>query len=127
MKKIIFAGLLISLKVFAQAPRPTLKDTSAEVNKSLPQIYDHATKLTATTIENNNIIYHFIVGATQKEFDNALPKVKAQVQSTICSKRVEKSILMDHKANIVYRYESDRGNSLGEFMLKPEQCSKTRQ
>lgn len=112
----------ISLKVSAQIPRPSLKDISTEVNKSLPAVYDHATKLTTTTVENNNLYYHFVVAATQKEYEGALPKVKAQILKTICSKKVERSILKEHKANIVYRYESDKGLSLGEFLVKPDHC-----
>lgn len=121
MKKLIPA-LLISLPLLAQVTRPSLKDISVLENKSLPQIYDHATKLNTTTVENNNFYYHFLVGATQKEFDFALPKVKAQILKTICSRKTERTILKEHKANIVYRYESDKGISLGEFMVKPDFC-----
>jgi hypothetical protein len=108
----------------AQISRPSLKDISTEENKSLPQIYDHATKLNTTSVENNNFYYHFLVGATQMEFDLALPKVKAQILKTICSRKIERSILKEHKANIIYRYESDKGLSLGEFMVKPEHCAR---
>ena len=108
----------------AQISRPSLKDISTEENKSLPQIYDHATKLTTTTVEHNNFYYHFLVAATQKEFDFALPKVKAQILRTICSRKTERTILKEHNAVIVYRYESDKGLSLGEFMVKPQHCSK---
>ena len=118
----LITALLITLPALAQVPRPNLKDISIEENKSLPQIYDHATKLTTTTVEQNNFYYHFLVGATQKEFDFALPKVKVQILKTICSRKTERIILKEYKANIVYRYESDKGMSLGEFMVKPDFC-----
>lgn len=123
MKKHLLA-LFVTLPVLAQVPRPSLKDISTEENKSFPQIYDHATKLIKTTVENNNFYYHFLVGANQKEFDFALPKVKAQILKSICARKTERTILKEHKANIVYRYESDKGMSLGEFMVKPQHCPK---
>ncbi len=118
----LLLSIAFSFSLYAQVPRPSLKDASSEINKTLPQIYDHATKLTTTTVENNNLYYHFVVAATQKEYEDALPKVKAQILKTICSKKVERSILKEHKANIVYRYESDKGLSLGELQVKPDHC-----
>ncbi len=103
---------------------PTLEETSNKLNKDLPEVYDPVTKLRTTTVENNNIIYNFLVDANQKEYDWAMPKVRNQVMSTICSKSRERTILKGHKANIVYRYENVKGQSLGEFMIKPEQCAR---
>lgn len=90
----------------------------------MPQIYDHATKLITTSVENNNFYYHFLVGATKKEYDFFLPKVKSQILKTICLRKTERTILIEVNANIIYRYESDKGISLGEFMVPPEHCSK---
>lgn len=46
----------------AQLDRPSLKEVSQEVNRSLPQVYDHATKLVSTSVENNlankGLIHH---------------------------------------------------------------------
>lgn len=119
MKKIMFILLWIHSQAYSQTQ---LKDASDQINKSLPEIYDHATKLMRTTVENNNIFYHFILNATETEFSYALPKVKAQVLSTICSKPQERTILQKYNANIVYKYESTKGTSLGEFMVKPDFC-----
>ena len=68
MRGKIFLSLLLTIPAMAQISRPSLKDISTEENKSLPQIYDHATKLNTTSVENNNFYYHFLVGATQMEF-----------------------------------------------------------
>lgn len=102
----------------------SLKDISDKWNKDLPEKFDSITKLQKTTTENNNFIHHFIVDANQFEFDTALPKVKQQIMSSICSKPREKHLLNVQKANLVYRYESIRGLSLGEFMVRPEHCSR---
>lgn len=99
-------------------------ELSSTINKSLPETWDHATKLLRTTVENNNIFYYFVLKANEDEYKWALPKVKAQVLRTICSKPREKSILKDYQANIVYKYESDKGLTLGEFMIKPDHCHK---
>lgn len=123
MKKFLLC-FLISLSSYAQVARPTLTELSSTINKSLPETWDHATKLLRTTVENNNIFYHFVLKANEDEYKWALPKVKAQVLRTICSKPREKSILKDYQANIVYKYESDKGLTLGEFMIKPDHCHK---
>lgn len=122
LKKTFFLSLMLMTSVMAQPVRPNLKEVSSEVNKSLPEIYDPVTKLISTTVENKNFKYHFIVDATDKEFKWALPKVKAQILKTICSKSTERSVLKVHKANIVYSYENVKGQSLGEFMVRPEHC-----
>lgn len=122
MLKIIF--LLMALNTFAQTSGQSLQELSAKINKTLPEIYDHATKLMSTTVENNNFYYHFMLKATKKEYKGALPHVQAQILKTICSKPTERTILLGHKANIVYRYENDKGQSLGEFMVRPSHCQK---
>ncbi|MCM2349391.1 MAG: hypothetical protein NDI69_05165 [Bacteriovoracaceae bacterium] len=122
MLKIIF--LLMALNTFAQTSGQSLQELSAKINKTLPEIYDHATKLMSTTVENNNFYYHFMLKATKKEYQGALPHVQAQILKTICSKATERGILLGHKANIVYRYENDKGQSLGEFMVRPGHCQK---
>lgn len=113
--------LLLSLSALAQVPQ-TLEEVSARLNRDLPEIYDPVTKLRTTTVENNNLVFNFLIDATQKQYDWAMPKVKTQVLSTICSKGRERSILRDHKANIVYRYENVKGQSLGEFLIRPDHC-----
>jgi len=111
-----------SISAFAQMPRPTLEEASNTMNKDLPEVYDHVTKLRKTTVENNNLIFNFLVDANQKEYDWAMPKVRKQVMSTICSKSRERNVFKVHNANIVYRYENVKGQSLGEFMIRPEHC-----
>jgi hypothetical protein len=123
MKKFLLC-FLISLSSYAQVARPTLTELSSTINISLPETWDHATKLLRTTVENNNIFYHFVLKASEEEYKWALPKVKAQVLRTICSKSREKSILKDYQANIVYKYESEKGLTLGEFVIKPDHCHK---
>lgn len=115
--------LLISSAI-AQPDRPTISEVSKNLNKELPQVYDHATKLMTTTVENNNFIYHFTLRATEIEYKMALPKVKSQILSTICSKKRERSLFEDHKVGLVYRYESERGTTLGEFLVRPEHCER---
>ena len=123
MKKLLLC-YLICLSAFGQVVRPSLTELSVNINKDLPEVWDHATTLLRTTVENNNIYYHFVLKASEEEFKWALPKVKAQVLKSICSKGREKSILKDYRANIVYRYESDKGPTLGEFMVKSDHCHK---
>lgn len=124
MLKLSFLSLsfLLLSSALAQPERPSLKDVSTEVNKSLPEIYDPVTKLVSTTVENQYFKYHFIVDANDKEFTWALPKVKAQILKTICSRFPERKILKEHKANIVYSYENVKGQSLGEFVVQPGHC-----
>ncbi len=112
---------LFSVQLMAQS---SLGELSQKVNKDLPEVYDHATKLMRTTVENNNFKYHFIVGGTKAEFESAFPKVKGQILKTICSHRREKTILTVHKAGILYSYENVGGQSLGEFLVKPDFCSR---
>lgn len=116
---------LLSMPVLAQIP-VSLEEVSSRINRDLPEIYDPVTKLRTTTVENNNLIFNFLIDASQKQYDWAMPKVKTQVLSTICSKGRERSVLKDHKANIVYRYENVKGQSLGEFLIRPEHCSPSR-
>lgn len=116
--------LLIFLSVSVYAQQPSLEELSNKMNKDLPEIIDPVTKLQKTTVENNNLYFNFIVDAKEKEFSWALPKVKSQILSTICSKGKEKALLVNHRANLVYKYESVKGTSLGEFMVRPEHCSR---
>jgi hypothetical protein len=114
--------ILFLFSVQLMARPESLQELSHKVNKELPEVYDHATKLMRTTVENNHFKYHFIVGGTKAEFEFAYPKVKAQVLKTICSHSREKFILTSHKAGIIYSYENVRGQSLGEFMVRPDFC-----
>lgn len=102
--------------------RPSLEEVSVKVNKKLPKKYDHITKLIKTSITNNVFYYHFLVGATREEYKQAEPLVRTQILKTICSKTPERTILLKHKANIVFQYETPNGESLGQFMVKPEHC-----
>lgn len=121
MKSIGSICLLIGLNAFGQT-RPTLQEVSQKLNKELPENYDHATRLVSTSVENNNFYYHFILKATVEEYQKALPMVQSQIMKTVCSRPREKTLLKDYKANIIYRYESEKGTSLGEFMVRPEHC-----
>lgn len=114
--------IILFLLLICSAHAQNLEEFSQKLNKELPQNYDHITRLQRTTVENNNFYYHFIVGVTQEEHDRVNPKVKAQILKTICSKPREKALLKNYKANIVYKYENDKGQSLGEFMVKPDHC-----
>lgn len=114
--------MLLPFLVHAQAGRTSLKDLSSQINKSLPEVIDRMTKIQRTTVENNNVVYHVLVDASHKEYDFTIDKVKNQVLKGACKNRWQKSILKDHKTNIVYRYENTKGQSLGQFMIKPEQC-----
>lgn len=111
--------ILFSVQLFAN---PALEAMSQRVNTQLPEVYDHATKLVRTTVENNNFKYHFVVGATKAQFAVAYPKVKVQILKTICSHAREKSVLKVYRAGILYSYESTRGEALGEFLVKPDHC-----
>ncbi|WPU66649.1 hypothetical protein [Peredibacter starrii] len=93
------------------------------MNKELPEIYDHMTKLMRTSVENNNFKYQFLINADQKEYNWALPKVRSQILSNICKNSRQKAILKNYSANIVYSYENVKGQSLGEFMVKPDHCN----
>lgn len=122
MKLVIFG--LFSICAFAQGLRPTLEEYSLRLNKELPEVYDPVTKLLKTTVENNNLIYHFIVDANHAEFNWAFPKVKTQILKTVCANSREKFVFKELKANLVYRYENVKGQSMGEFMVRPEHCPK---
>lgn len=111
-----------SISAFSQMVKPTLDEVSTKLNADLPEVYDHVTKLRKTTVENNNLIFNFLIDANQKEYDWAMPKVRTQVMSTICSKSRERTVFKVHNANIVYRYENVKGQSLGEFMIRPDHC-----
>ncbi len=119
---LITLTLLLSMSIGADVKRPSLKEYSDKINKTLPEVYDPVTKLISSSVDNNNFSYHFILAATRTEFKNALPKVRTQILTSVCSAPREKFILKEYKANIIYRYESLRGESLGEFMVKPEHC-----
>lgn len=113
---------LLSTVSFGQT-RPTLEEISKEMNKDLPEIYDHMTKLMRTSVENNNIKYQFLINADQKEYNWALPKVRTQVLNNICKNSRQRTILKNYQANIVYSYENVKGQSLGEFMVRPDHCN----
>ena len=112
--------------LFAQIGRITLYEVSNKINQNLPEIYDPVTKLQRTTVENNNLIYHFLIDAGQKEYDWALPKVKTQILSNVCTNQNQNSILSEHQANIIFRYENTKGQSLGQFMVQAGHCKKRR-
>lgn len=118
--KLFYLILFLSASSFAQMS--DLKIQSEKMNKELPEIIDHITKLRATTVQNNDLYYHYLVNATQQEFNLAFPKVKAQILKTICTQKREKIILKSLKANIVYQYENLKGQSLGEFLIRPTHC-----
>lgn len=102
----------------------TLEDVSARINKSLPENYDPVTRLRRTTVENQYLIFHFLLDAEKSEYQWALPKVKTQVLKTICSQSREGSVLKVQKASVVYRYENVKGQSLGEFLVTPAHCQR---
>jgi len=110
------------LMVLQFAMASPLDELSVKLNKDLPEVYDHATKLMRTTVENGSFVYQFIVGANKEEYAFAIPKVRTQVMSTVCKHAREKSILEKYKASIVYRYENVKGQSLGEFMIPAGHC-----
>lgn len=110
--------------VLAQVQGKNLKAYSEEINRTLPVVYDRITKLKTTTVENNDLSYHFLIDVTEKEFEETVPKVKGQVLGSICSRSQERIVFQQYKANIIYRYENVKGQSLGEFMVRPDHCSK---
>ncbi len=118
---IVFMSMSLT-SAFAQINRPTLNDISLKMNKDLPEVWDPVTKLISTSVQNDNLYYHFKIDATQAEYDKFIPKVKAQVLSSVCSKSREKFLLKELKANLVYSYESVKGGSLGEFMVRSGHC-----
>lgn len=120
--RILAILFVFSVNTSASNPPKTLAEISANLNKSLPEIFDLVTKLVSTSVENNNFKYHFIIKANHKEYSWALPKVKSSILETICSRPREKLLLKQHRANIVYSYENVEGHFLGQFMVKPEHC-----
>lgn len=110
------------LTQLSQAADGTLSSYSQTINKNLPEKFDYITVLRTTTVENNHLYYHFLLNATEEEFKGAFPKVKAQILKTVCTQSREKAILKGFKANLVYRYENQKGQSLGEFMIRPAHC-----
>lgn len=121
--KLILILLMFSLSdLFAQSQQLTLGEYSTQMNKEFPQVYDHATRLVSSSVENSNFIYHFQLRADQSEFRSALPHVKEQILKTVCAKPKDRVLLTVYKANLVYKYENDKGNYLGEFMIQPEHC-----
>ena len=82
MKILLF---LMALHSIAQSTNTEIQAYSLKINKTLPEVYDHVTKLISTTVENNNFYYHFHLKATRKEFTEAKPKAQAQILKTVCS------------------------------------------
>lgn len=124
MKILLRIVMSLSLLTSTQANSISLNELSLKINKELPEVYDHATKLVGTSVQNQNFYFYFILKASTDEYNWALPKVKKQVLKTICSEKRERDILIHHRANIIYRYENDKGQSLGEFMITPSHCTK---
>lgn len=123
MKHVVIIILSFSFhQLSAQPVRLSLTEFSNQMNGEFPQIFDHATRLVSSSVENSNFIYHFQLRADQIEFRSALPHVKAQILKTVCGKPKDKILLTVYKANLVYKYENDKGNYLGEFMVRPEHC-----
>lgn len=120
MKKIIL--LLMFSSTISFAADTTLSAFSVTTNKTLPEKYDNITVLRSTTVENNNFYYHFLLNANHDEFKMALPKVHSQILKTVCGQSRERTILKGFKANLIYRYENQKGQSLGEFMVQPSHC-----
>lgn len=114
--------MLMNFNLYAQPQGLDLAGYSKEMNKSLPEVYDHATKLLRSSVENQNFSYHFLLRATKAEYDQALPHVKRQILKSVCTNSRDKIILHKYQANIVYRYENEKGQSLGEFMVSPSFC-----
>lgn len=102
----------------------TLMDISQKVNKDLPRVYDSVTKVMRTTVENDYFIYHYIVDGSKLEFDRALPMVKSNITKSICKDEPTRTVLVHLKKSVVYRYESPKGISLGQFMVSPSHCQK---
>jgi hypothetical protein len=119
---VVYSFLFIAQ--FASGTDDNLATYSSKLNKTLPEVYDHATKLMRTRVENNHLNFEFIVRANKEEFAFAFPKVRSQILSTICHQSREGKALRQYKVNVVYLYESEKGQALGEFMVKPDHCTK---
>ena len=117
----VYLALFFSLSLFAQTP---LHERAELINKDLPENYDKITRLRKTTVENDELVFHFIVLATTEEFSMAFPKVKEQVLRTICRQSREGRVLRELKAPVIYRYENEKGQALGEFVVRPGHCQK---
>lgn len=118
----VYLALIFSLSLFAQTP--SLEMYSQKINADLPENYDKITRLRKTTVENDELVFHFLVLATKEEFSTAFPKVKDQVLRTICRHSREGRVLRELKAPVIYRYENEKGQSLGEFVVRPGHCQK---
>ncbi len=116
--------VLFLFNFFLTASASSLEELSRNANKDLPEVYDHATKLMRTTVENGNFVSHFLVRASQEGYAIAIPKVRSQVMTTVCKHTREKVILGKHSANLLYRYENEKGQSLGEFMIPAGFCGR---
>lgn len=127
LMKIFLLGMLICYTTVSYPQTlPSLEEYSKNLNKELPEVYDRITKLITTTVEHHDLTYHFVIDVSQKEYQWAMPKVKEQVLKTICSQGRERSVLLRHRASLIYSYENVKGQSLGKFMVKPEHCAATR-
>jgi hypothetical protein len=123
MKVFLVAAVCTSFAALASA-RPKLEEISKQLNLGLPKVYDSITRLRSTSVKDKYFHYHFEVGVSKEEFDQAFPKVQGQILSSVCSQRPERSILLDYQVPIVYSYESLKGQSLGQFMVKPKHCKR---
>lgn len=121
INKLLLSFLFLSH--ISHAADASLSAYSQTLNKELPEKFDNITVLRTSTVENNHLYYHFVLNATPEEFQGAFPKVKAQILKTICGQSREKQVLKGFKANLVYRYENQKGQSLGEFMVQPSHCN----
>lgn len=115
----ILITLLFGFSFTAEA---SLIAYSEKLNRSLPENLDSITQLRKTSVQNNYLYYHFIVQATQVEYSNVIEKVKAQNLKAVCKQSRELIVFKTYKASLVYRYENEKGQSLGEFMIQPGHC-----
>lgn len=116
--------LFAFLTTFVFATAPSLGEYSAKINSGLPETYDRVTKLLKTSVENDDLVFHFVILATKDEFAATHGKVKAQVLSTICRHDREGKVLRQLRKAVIYRYENEKGQALGEFMVRPAHCEK---
>ena len=116
--------LLLFACLIASAQTPKLSEYSAKINSELPETYDKVTKLLKTTVENDDLVFHFIVLATKEEFSATHGKVKAEILRTICRHGREGRVLRELRKAVIYRYENEKGQALGELMVRPAHCEK---